>query len=136
MAAAPGIQAALAGTKPWVRLLSIVGFIAAGFMIVVGVLGAVFGTTFGDMPPGMSAVFLIYPLMGVLYLVPSLYLFRYASRIDDYIRGGEDVQLELALGAQRSFWRFMGILCVVGFVLSVLSIMAAIAIPLVLRSAG
>jgi len=136
MAGPPGIHSALAGTKPWVRLIGILGFISAGFMIVVGVVGAVFGTAFGDLPPGMGVVFLIYPLMGALYLVPSLYLFRYATRIGEYMRDGQEVQLELALQSQRSFWRFVGILCLVGIVLSVLMIMVAIAIPFMFRSAG
>jgi hypothetical protein len=136
MAAPAGVQHALSGTKPWVRLISILGFISAGFMIVLGGLGALFGSALGEMPPGMSAVFLIYPVMGVVYLVPSLYLFRYASRIGDYLRGGEEGQLQLALETQRSFWRFVGILCVVAIVLSVAMMVVALAIPFVLRSAG
>ena len=62
MMAMPGIQNALAGTKPWVRLVSILGFISAGFMIVAGLFAAVLGGFSDAMPAGATAIFLIYPL--------------------------------------------------------------------------
>ena len=127
--AMPGIQNALAGTKPWVRLVSILGFISAGFMIVAGLFAAVLGGFSDAMPAGATAIFLIYPLMGALYAVPSLYLFRYASRIDEYVRGGQEIQLELALDTQRAFWKFVGILCVISIVIAIVGIIASIAIP-------
>jgi hypothetical protein len=133
MAAAAGVQAILQGTKPWVRLVSILGFISAGFMILIGVallaLGAAGGFV-GELGPQFGAIAVVYPIFGLLYLVPSVYLFQYASRIGQFISGGgQEVQLELALDSQRAFWKFVGILCIIGIVLMVLGMLAAIAIP-------
>lgn len=131
MMANPGIQSALAGTKPWVRLVSIIGFVSAGFMILGGLAAGVVGVRLGG--PEAVALIFVYPLMGLLNLVPSLYLFRFATRIGEYVQGGQDAQLELALDSQRSFWRFVGILSLVGIVLMALGIVAAIAIPALLQ---
>ena len=131
MMANPGIQSALAGTKPWVRLVSILGFISAGFMILGGLAAGALGVRMGR--PEAAALIFVYPLMGLLYLVPSLYLFRFATRIGEYLQGGQEAQLELALDSQRSFWRFVGILSLVSIVLMALVIAAAIAIPALLQ---
>ena len=132
--ASPGIHSALAGTKPWVRLISILGFISAGFMILGGLAAGALGARMG-MPEAAVLIF-IYPLMGLFYLVPSLYLFRFATRIGEYVQGGQEAQLELALESQRSFWRFVGILSLIAIVLTALGIAAAIAIPALLQLRG
>jgi hypothetical protein len=104
-------------TKPWVRFLSVLGFIGVGLMCLAGAFGAAAAVVTGD--PNMVAVSLIYPVAALLYLFPSLFLFRYASRIADFLRGGQAAQLEAALAAQKSFWKFVGILTVVMLVLYV-----------------
>ena len=91
---------------------------------MVGTLGT---TTFGSGTTA-AALGVFYVLMGLLYFFPALHLYRYASRIGDYLGGGQDVQLELALDAQRSFWKFVGIVTLAGLVLMALTIVAAIAI--------
>jgi hypothetical protein len=117
-----------------VRLVSIIGFISAGFMILGGVAGGVVGVLTGR--PEAAALIFIYPLMGLVYLVPSFYLFRFATRIGEYMQSGQEAQLELALDSQRSFWRFVGILSIIGIVLMVLGIAAAITIPALLQMRG
>ncbi len=136
MAAAPGIQSVLAGTKPWVRLCSVLLFISAALMILVGGLGGVLGTVALGGGAETAALMLVYALTGLLYLIPALYLYRYAARIGEYLTGGQDVQLELALDAQRSFWKFVGVLSLILIVIAVLGIIAAIAIPTMLRLSG
>lgn len=111
---------ALRKTKPWVRMLSILGFIGSGLMLVIallvmasGAIGGVMGRSFGLGAAGGIMLGLLYGLMALLYIFPSLFLFRYASAIasmlsEDTVRG-----MEKALEAQKSFWRFIGILTVV-----------------------
>lgn len=136
MTTATGISRVLSGTQPWVRLISILGFISAGLMIVSGVFIALFGMA--AMGSGVEALALgiMYPLFGILYIVPSLYLFRYASRINDYVRGGQEIQLELALDSQRAFWKFVGVLTVIGIVIGILGIVAAILVPTLIMMRG
>jgi hypothetical protein len=136
MTTATGIPGVLAGTQPWVRLMSILGFISAGLMILSGVGMLIFGMAQLGGGAEAFAIGIIYPLFGILYMVPSLYLFRYATRIAEYLRGNQEIQLELALDSQRSFWKFVGILSVIGIAIAILGIVAAILIPTLLLVRG
>lgn len=102
----------LRATKPWVRFMSIMMFILSG-LIFLGGLAMMF------MPTGSSGfglgplVGIIYFVMGGLYLVPAFFLHQFASSINDFLNGGGDSAMENALGSQKSFWRFVGILTLV-----------------------
>lgn len=109
-------------TKPWVRLFSILMFIAAGLMVLVGsvaLAASIFGAVAAHgRASGLFGILgligtIVYVGIGVLYAFPALFLGRYASRIDKLIRSGNSADLESALEAQRSFWKFVGIFTVV-----------------------
>jgi hypothetical protein len=101
-------------TKPWVRFISIMMFIATGFMFLAGL-----AMLFVPSPPGMNSfsfgpvLAIFYFIFGGLYLVPAYFLFQYASYIQDFINGGGDSAMESTLESQKSFWRFIGILTLV-----------------------
>jgi hypothetical protein len=104
--------------------MGIFGFITVGMMLLIG-LGsavAVLATQSGQ------AAFLlaVYPLMAVLYVLPSIYLMRYANRIRDFIAQGQQHQLEAALEAQRAFWKFIGIFTLASLVLSGVAMLVAL----------
>jgi hypothetical protein len=111
-------------TKPWVRFLSILGFIGAGLMILCGLIMGVAGVAGGA--PEMFLLFILYPVLGLLYIFPSLYLYRYASRIAEFILYGQSEHLDSALEAQKSYWRFMGIMMLVVLCLYALIFLIAI----------
>lgn len=102
----------LRATKPWVRLISVIMFISVGFMFLAGII-----MMFMPSPSGMGGfgpmIGIFYLLLGGLYLVPAFFLHQYASSIWDLLQGGGDVAMEAALGSQKSFWRFVGILTLV-----------------------
>jgi len=89
--AGPRVVRLLVETRPWVRFLSILGFIGAGLMLLAGLAGAMFGLL----------MLVLYGLIGLLYLVPLLYLFRYASRISELEEVPHVERLEAALDAQE-----------------------------------
>jgi len=126
--------AILGETQPWVRFLGVLGFVMVGFMLLVGLGTGVFGIASGQ--PEMAALIVVYPLMALLYFFPSLYLVRFASRIREFTQGQRPQQLEAALVTQRSFWRFVGILSLVGIIIALLGIGLAIAIPAFLAARG
>ena len=75
------------------------------------------------------AVFgLVYVAFGLLYVLPALFLNRYSSHIADLLRTNRMTDLELALAAQKSFWKFVGVFILVILCLYVLGIVAAIVI--------
>lgn len=55
---------------------------------------------------GLGALYLV---LGLLYLFPSLYLYRYASGIAAMLRQDPVGGMESALRAQKAFWKFVGI---------------------------
>ena len=114
----------LGQTQPWARLMAILGFVTVGMMLLVG-LGsavAVLATQSGQ----AALLMAVYPLMAVLYVLPSIYLMRYANRIRDFLAQGQQHQLEAALEAQRAFWKFIGIFTLVSLVLSGVAMLVAL----------
>jgi hypothetical protein len=128
-----GMLDALRKTRPWVRFLSILGIAASLFMIAVGVAVAVAGPLFASdqIPPLMMiGLGVLYVLMAVLYFIPALYLFRYASAITGALTAPQRApSVEEALRLQKSFWKYMGVLVILTFVIYGVAIVAAVAIP-------
>jgi hypothetical protein len=136
------IGSQLQRTQPWVRFLAILGFVSAGFMILGGLFAGAFaamGLAGADRGANMQVVVLLflYPLFGVLYVYPSLCLLRYADHIRRYLAAPGTQHLEAALDAQRSFWKFAGILAVLSIVASialfVVAIVLGVAASLIVR---
>jgi hypothetical protein len=116
----------LRGTQPWVRFLAIMGFIGAGFMVLAGLTAGIAGAATGRIET--IGLMVIYPIMAVVYVFPSLFLLRYADRIRSFVASGQEQDLVGALDAQRSFWKFAGILTIVSILVGILfSVFAVIA---------
>lgn len=123
----PMMIESLRATKPWVRFLSILMFISVALMFLAGLMmmvsfsapagmrGAAFGPALG----------IIYWIFGGLYLAPAIFLYRYASSIQDLVQGGGDTAMEMALESQKSFWKFTGIVTLVVICLYALIIVFA-----------
>jgi len=124
----PRAVQALQGTKPWVRLCSVIGFISTGFILLAALImlfGGAFMPTQKQAFPFAGFQFvlgLLYAAMGVLYLFPSIKLWKYGSAILRLMSTGSNADLIEALEQQRSFWKFVGILILVMIALYVLAI--------------
>lgn len=114
-------------TRPWARICSVLGFLGAGLMLLAGgllLLMGLSGVEMDDMdrnnPMSMTAVGVMYLLMSPMYVVPSYFLFNYASWITRVVHNPRSTTVETALRYQKSFWKFVAILSlvmiVVGFV--------------------
>ena len=117
-------------TRPWVLFLSVLGFIVTGIMVLFGVGFGLLGMAGGGrggvaMGAGMG---LLYIAISAIYFFPALFLWRYGSRIGGLMAGGQLQDLENALEAQKSFWRFTGILMAVVIVLYVVVIAGAVVV--------
>lgn len=125
-------------TKPWVMLLSIIGFIYTGLMLIVAIVSTFVFSKFDATSalPSSLMFTVIYILMGIVYFFPSLFLFKFASSIGSLLDGGGAAEMEAALSNQKSFWKFVGILILISIVLGILGIAAAIVIPLFVQFAS
>ncbi len=134
--------------RPWVRLISVLAFIGAGFMVVVGAAFALVGSLAGSALQGTNATAFgavggaafggIYVVLGLVFcLPPAVFLHRTASAIKRMQSGDQTSALEAVLKNQKSYWRFVGILSLIGIVAGVLAFVlgvgAAILIPLLGR---
>jgi hypothetical protein len=104
----------LGQTSIWVRIMSILMFVGAGLMVLGG--GVIFAVgMMGRGGPGELPAFVgcIYIPFGLLYIVPGLFLWRYATYSKAYAIQRHESHLEGALQAQKSFWKFVAILALV-----------------------
>ena len=60
--------------------------------------------------------------MALFYIVPAFFLWRYADRIGLFVRDRSTGALASALEAQKSFWKFVGILTLVVLLLYAMGI--------------
>ena len=122
----PTVLSTLRQTQPWVRFLSVLGFVVSALMVLMGLGASVFAASaLHGAHSGALFVFLLYIPMGILYFIPSLFLFRYASCINALWTNRTVRHLEDALRAQKSFWKFVGILTLIVIALYFLAFVAA-----------
>lgn len=129
----------LEATKPWVRFLSVLIFIGAGFMLLAAAGMAVVGTVGAVAHAGKSAVSglsggagvavaVVYAALAFVYIFPGIKLWKYANAIAALQQSCSEADLVDALDQQRAFWRFMGIVAIVMLSLYVLVIAGAVLI--------
>lgn len=108
-------------TRPWVRLVSILGILVSLFIIALGAGVGVVGPFLAkDKVPAplMIGAGLFYIVLGILYIIPALYLFRYAAAISDALKvAPRGPSVERALAMQKSFWKFVGLFILITFFL-------------------
>ena len=130
-----GMLEALRATRPWVKFLSIVGFVICALLVLVSLaLMGGMGAGRDSYPAGFGVGFgIVYLLMVLLYFFPCLYLLHYANAIARIPADGQRA-LEEALVKQKTFWKFIGILTAVVLVLElvvlVISILMGVALGL------
>ena len=133
----PLAQQYLDQTRPWVRFMSIVIFVMAGLMVLLGLvmlligifggLAARNGGGLGMLGSAIGGVMaLLYLALACVYIAPGLYLSRYANAIKLLKANCTAGGLEDALKHQKSFWRFVGILTAIGLAVGVVGVGLAI----------
>lgn len=123
----PEIVEAMAQTRPWVLLLSIFGFIAAGFLLLAGVGLFAFGTFAGAGLGEAGFIAILYLVIAACCVYPALCLYRYAGSIKLMQQGYGVHALTEALRQQKSYWRLTGIIALVFAVLWGVGVIFAIA---------
>ena len=123
----------LAQTRPWVRFLSVIGFIFIGFFAVTAVVAAIAlfasGNAFSDLP--VILIGLLYVGIGLVYFFPVLFLHRFATELKRLNPQNATQAIEQALGHQKSFWKYVGILTIVSFGLVALTTTGAIVLGII-----
>ncbi len=127
-------------TRPWVKFIAIIGFIGCGFVLLDALfmlLGVAFlpgAKTSQALPVGfMIALVSLYLVIAFFaYFIPSLLLARYASTLGRIETNATLEKLAESAEYQRRFWKYCGVLLIVGISVFVLFVIgAAIAIPII-----
>lgn len=123
-----GIVEQLKKTRPWVLLISIMGFIFTALMAIVTLMiffggGSAMLSGAAGIPAGSGAMVMgmgvMYLIMTILYFVISLYLYKYAGGIKRFVATGTAQDMEVALKQQASFWKIVGILTLITLVITI-----------------
>jgi hypothetical protein len=120
----------LSQTKPWVRFLSVLWFLLFGIMILafVGIALAATPNGAGGPPVLVSVMFLPFGL--IFLLIPALLLWNYASRIAMFLVSQNPQSLAAAVGAQKSFWKYLGVVSAIITVIYALAILVRLVVYL------
>jgi hypothetical protein len=125
----------LASIRKWTFFLAIMGFIGSAFMVLFGFF---FGLMSKFIPqegatskfPGVI-IMLLYFMIGIVYIIPSLFLFNFSSKTKIALSTHSEVPFSEALNYLRLHFRFMGIMAIIGVALVFLGIFIAIILAMV-----
>ena len=134
-----GVVSQLRRTKGWVQFLSVISFLGAAWMVLMGIAMLVGSSAISRVQP-QGSPFPIGPLyttmgffyigLAVAYLYPGIKLWKYGSRIGQLTRDRALFTLEAALNEQRAFWKYAGSMTLV-----MIGLMVAIFVGAVIFSA-
>jgi hypothetical protein len=133
--------------SPWLRFIGILGFIGCGITIISGITAMIFGSLYAGLLSALSSLSeelvwfdsippilfgLVYLIYGVLLFLPALFTYRFGSQIRNYFSGNSNTALELAFKNNKAFWKFKGILAIIGLAFIPLAIIFFIIAVIVL----
>lgn len=101
---------------PWMKLMSVLGFIYCLFLIA----GAVFTIYAARMTGAGVIAFMPYVIVALLVFFPNLFLMQYASNINKYSETKGHLHLRKAFIKQKKLWRFVGVATVIVLLLMVM----------------
>jgi hypothetical protein len=123
----------------WAKFLSIVGFIICGFIIVMGLffgsLMSMFSSRYDNNPYGDlsvqgsglgTAMLVYYLIVGILYFIPNLFLFRFATKMKTALAANDQDVVNLSFQNLKACFRFVGILTIIFLAISILGFIVMI----------
>jgi len=124
----------LATTAKWTKFLAILGFIMTGFLIIAGIVVAVFFSMFRTQVENLGAmtylsspsIGLIYFVIAIIYILPVIYLNNFSNGMTRAVRSGSTERLTYALQNLKRFFKFIGLLTIILLTLYVIAIIVAV----------
>ena len=98
---------------PWIKFVSIVGFIMCGIMVIAAfVMMLNSGNTFSGSNLGIGAGFL-YLVGAVIFFIINRFLYLYANGINKVYKLNDYDALGTAFKMQNNFWKIVGIFFII-----------------------
>ena len=134
------IRGYLKTTSGWAKFLAILGFIFVALFTFSAFAMFFFAAVADDQTEGMGVPFIliavIYLVLSGLYLLPVLYLFRFANGIKTALSGDDERALTNAFANLKSHYKFIGISTIVVIGLYIIAIVAITLMPALVSFAG
>jgi len=113
------IKGFLKETAKWAYLLSILGFVGIGFMVLGGVSISFF-SRFNEFPSisayGMGnlvGIGLVYLVLALVYFFPVMYLFKFSVKMRKALKSSNNQDFKTAFSNLKSHYKFIGIFSIV-----------------------
>tara|TARA_R110002049_G_scaffold307558_3_gene508408 strand:- start:53 stop:523 length:471 start_codon:yes stop_codon:yes gene_type:complete len=107
-------------TRKWSSILAIWGFICIGLLLIMAIFSGTLFSAYDQMAqmstmPYNPSIFIavVYVLVGVLYLFPTLYLYKFSTQLKAALSNMDTDSLTEAFKNQKSLYKFMGILVII-----------------------
>ena len=113
-------------TAKWARFLAIVGFVGSILIVLFGLFAGTLFSSFSSGIVSSALLAIVYGVIGVIYFVVSLYLFRFATRLNVALQSTDQGSFNDALNNQKLVYRIMGIIVVVYLAFIVLAMIFGI----------
>jgi TctA family transporter len=108
----------LSETAKWCKLLSIVGFIGIGLILIIALftgtmVGLLQSTVQKPLPEGLSiATSITYIMVAIIYFFPLYYLFQFSKKMKKALLTKNDETLEKAFEMLKSHYKYIGVLTI------------------------
>ena len=121
-------------TAKWAYFLSIMGFVAIAFLVLIAIFAGTFLAAMGNMVPGMGAaggsfgmiMGVVYFFIAALYFFPVYYLFKFATNTKAAFRDNDSEALTNSFSYLKSHYKFIGVTTIVVLGFYVLMLVLAI----------
>ena len=114
----------------WGKFLAIMGFISIGILFLIGLLSSfLMGSLLNQMDTeftNFKFIGIVYVVISIVYLFPTLYLYRFSVKMKKAILLNDESQFEYALLNQKSLFKFVGIFTIIMIALYLLMIVGSI----------
>ena len=119
----------------WAKFLAILGFIGMGLMVVAGFIMSIvmaFLPLGQNYPLPFPAFWLgfIYLVLALIYILPLLYLYRFATHIKQALSSDNQQLLTSAFRNLKAHYRFISILIIVMFCVYIVALIVTIFVGL------
>ncbi len=120
------VKGFLLETAKWAKLLSIVGFVGIGLMVIGAIVVITLGSTMGFRGGQPILLGLLYLGMTALYFFPIYYLYLFATKMKAGINSNTQQSITSGFENLKSHYKFLGIMMII--VLSLYGFMLLIAL--------
>jgi hypothetical protein len=115
--------------RKWAMFLAIIGFILLGLIIIIGLIAGTFLTTFSTGEKGLgvpvSLMFIPVLLLGAMYFLPVLFLFRFSKHASHAIQTFDKLALHKAIKNLKAYFAYIGIFIIIILTIYILVLIVA-----------